>query len=73
MKRISIKTESINLDQFLKWSGVTMTGGEAKMLIQNGKVKVNRNVETHRSKKLFPGDIVEIDGETFYVTGGKQD
>ena len=72
MKKISIKTESINLDQFLKWSGVTMTGGEAKILIQNGAVKLNGVVETHRSKKILPGDVLEINGEIFQVTGGKQ-
>lgn len=70
MKKISIKTESIKLDQFLKWSGVAMTGGEAKVMIESGQVKVNGSPETHRSRKLFPGDVVDIDGEIFEVAGG---
>jgi len=49
-----------------------MTGGEAKILIQNGAVKLNGVVETHRSKKILPGDVLEINGEIFQVTGGKQ-
>lgn len=67
MKEVSIHTEAIQLDQFLKWARVAATGGEAKRLIQEGMVKVNGQVETARSRKLAPGTVVEINGEAFVV------
>lgn len=59
--------EVIKLDQFLKLAQVATTGGQAKMLIQTGRVKVNNEVETRRGRKLHPGDVVEVDGETLVV------
>ena len=53
----------MKLDQFLKWSGVTDTGGQAKVLIQDGRVRVNGEVETRRGRKLVPGDRVEVSGK----------
>lgn len=67
MKEVKINTEQIQLDQFLKWSTAAATGGEAKLLIQSGQVKVNGQIETRRSVKLQPGAVVEIAGETFVV------
>lgn len=60
--------DSIRLDHFLQMCGV-QTGGQAKMLIQNGHVSVNGEVETRRRKKLFAGDVVSIDDEEFEVAG----
>jgi ribosome-associated protein len=60
---------SIKLDQFLKWVGVVQTGGEAKLLIQDGRVKVNGAVETRRGRKLVEGDRVTVLGESFVVGG----
>ncbi len=57
---------SIRLDQFLQLCGVP-TGGQAKLLIQGGQVSLNGEIETRRRKKLLPGDIVQIDSETFEV------
>jgi len=57
----------IRLDQFLKMSAISGSGGQAKFLIQNGEVKVNGEVETRRRRKLIPGDIIEIGGEKFAV------
>jgi ribosome-associated protein len=59
---------SIRLDQFLKWQGMVGTGGQAKLMIQGGEVQVNGQVETHRSRKLVPGDRVTVEGETVEVT-----
>lgn len=67
MKEVKINTEQIQLDQFLKWSTVAATGGEAKLLIQSGQVKVNGEIETRRSVKLQPGMVVEVAGETYVV------
>lgn len=63
MKDIKIKTKNIQLDQFLKWSNLVTSGGEAKNLIQTEKVWVNGEIETHRSHLLKTGDIVQIIGD----------
>ncbi|MEZ6048456.1 MAG: RNA-binding S4 domain-containing protein [Planctomycetaceae bacterium] len=47
----SVEPESIQLDQFLKLTGVAATGGQAKVLIQSGEVLLNNEVETRRRKK----------------------
>lgn len=52
--------EPLCLDQFLKLQGAVGTGGEAKVMIQSGEVKLNGKVETRRRKKLQLGDVVEI-------------
>lgn len=59
--------DTIKLDQFLKWVGVAPTGGQAKLMIQDGEVLVNGIVETRRGKKLVTGDRVTVGSETFIV------
>ncbi len=61
------KTPTIKLDQFLKWMGIAATGGEAKIMIQNGEVQVNGTTETRRSRQLVSGDFVMVGGETYNV------
>ena len=48
----------MKLDQFLKWNNIVASGGEAKMLINSGLVKVNGEIEKRRGRKLNEGDIV---------------
>lgn len=57
----------IKLDQFLKWQAIAGSGGQAKVLIQTGQVKVNGELETRRGRKLFPGDTVTIVDQTVTV------
>jgi ribosome-associated protein len=57
----------ITLDQFLKQSGIVGSGGQAKVLIQEGEVRLNGIVETRRGKKLAPGDVIEIGDERLQV------
>ena len=64
---IKIETPFIRLDALLKFAGAVETGGEAKLLIQDGEVRVNGEVCTMRGKKLRPGDRAELDGQTFVV------
>ncbi|MEQ8962800.1 MAG: RNA-binding S4 domain-containing protein [Coleofasciculus sp. C2-GNP5-27] len=59
--------QTIKLDQFLKWVGVASTGGEAKLMIQDGDVTVNGIIETRRGRKLVAGDLVSVQGETYQV------
>lgn len=65
---VHIKTESINLDALLKWAGLVMTGGEAKMSVQQGLVRVNGVTETRRSRKIVAGDKVSFAGMLIEVT-----
>ncbi len=58
---INITTDFIKLDQLLKFSGMTDTGGLAKEIIQEGLVKVNGEVCTIRGKKLRLGDTVTVE------------
>ncbi|OPZ94839.1 MAG: ribosome-associated protein [Firmicutes bacterium ADurb.Bin419] len=67
MKTISINTEYIKLDQFIKWADVVSTGAEAKILIYDGCVKVNGETELRRGKKLRKGDTIEVDGDKFVI------
>ena len=60
METITITTEYIKLQDLLKLAGVVYTGGEAKVLIQEGAVTVNGAVCTQRGKKLCPGDTVRL-------------
>ena len=53
----------MTLGQALKASSIAGTGGEAKILIQEGMVAVNGEVETRRGRKLSSGDVVEVEGE----------
>lgn len=62
MEMITITTEYIKLQELLKLAAITATGGEAKLLIQDGEVLVNGEVCTMRGKKLRPGDVVEALG-----------
>ena len=62
MPEIKITTEFIKLDALLKFVSMVGSGGEAKMLIQDGQVLVNGEVCTMRGKKIRPGDTVKIIG-----------
>lgn len=70
MNTIEITTEYIKLQDILKLAGLTYTGGEAKVMVQEGLVKVNGEVCTMRGKKIRPGDRVEFEGTTLEVRYG---
>ena len=59
---------SLRLDHFVKLNFGSETGGQAKLMIQNGEVKVNGEVETRRRRKLIVGDVVEVGGRKIPVT-----
>jgi ribosome-associated protein len=58
---------TIKLDQFLKWVGAAQTGGEAKLMIQCGEVKVNGTIDTRRGRKLVAGDSVMVKEQLYRV------
>ena len=63
MSEIKITTEFIKLDALLKFAGLADTGGEAKILIQQGQVLVNGEVCTMRGKKIRTGDCISVAGK----------
>lgn len=67
MENIEITTEYIKLQDLLKFAAAVQTGGEAKVVIQEGGVTVNGEVCTMRSRKIRPGDDVCFDGQHYAV------
>lgn len=66
-KKISVKEYFIRLDSAMKLASLVSTGGHAKIVIQNGEVKVNGEICTQRGKKLHSGDKVEYNSNGFVI------
>ncbi len=66
-KKIEISTEFIRLDSFLKMCDAVQSGGHAKIVIQEGEVKVNGEVCTQRGKKLRDGDKAEFERKIYEI------
>ena len=64
---IPVQTEFIRLDAFLKLANAVESGGQAKLAIQEGRVRVNGEVCLMRGKKLRPGDKVRHAGENYII------
>ena len=67
MEEIVLRDEFIKLGQAIKAAGIVESGVEAKIVIQDGEVKVNGVVETQRGKKLFGGEVVEYNGSSILI------
>ncbi len=67
MEKIHLREDFIKLGQALKAAGLVESGVEAKLVIQDGQVKVNGQAEVRRGKKLVAGDVVEFDGEIIKI------
>jgi len=68
MEQIYIKDEFIKLGQLLKLANLVESGAIAKEVIEEGLVKYNGEIEIRRGKKVYPGDVVEFNGESVTVT-----
>ena len=60
---VAIITEFITMDKLLKFSGVADTGGQAFLMVEDDIVKLNGKLVTEKRKKVFPGDVVNIDDQ----------
>ncbi len=67
MEVIKLRDEYIKLGQALKAAGIVDSGVIAKLVIQDGAVSVNGEVEYQRGKKLHAGDVVTVNGETIRI------
>lgn len=63
MRTVEINREPVELYKILKFEGLTSSGGEAKLLIGDGQVTVNGEIETRRSRKMVGGDVIGFRGE----------
>ena len=67
METITISTEFIRLQDLMKLANMVSSGGEAKVLIQDGQVEVNGEACLQRGKKLRPGDTVTFHGRNYAI------
>jgi ribosome-associated protein len=67
MRMVEITQEPVELYKILKFEGMVGSGGQAKMVIADGYVKVNGEFETQKRKKIVSGDMIEFDGETIRI------
>ena len=70
MRTVAISKEPVELYKILKFEGLVTTGGEAKLLIGDGQVTVNGEVETRKRRKIVGGDTIKFGGETLQVELG---
>ena len=66
----ALRGDHITLDALLKATGWAHSGGGAKVLIAEGQVRVNGEVDTRRGRKLRAGDVVELGGQRVQVQAG---
>ena len=72
MEQVTIKDEFIKLGQVLKLAGMVESGLEAKIVIQDGQVKVNGETDTRRGRKIVDGDVIFFEGKTVQVVSRKK-
>ena len=67
MEQIKLSEEYIKLGQALKAAGLVSSGVEAKIVIQDGLVSVDGEIDTRRGKKLYRGEVIEFDGQAVKI------
>jgi ribosome-associated protein len=67
LKEIILSKQPVELFKILKFEGIASSGGEAKMLIADGQVKVNGATEIRKRKQIVADDVIEFGGEQFIV------
>ena len=67
MEAIQISDDFIKLGQALKAADLVSSGVEAKIVVQDGQVEVNGEVDTRRGRKLVPGDVITFDGKSVKI------
>ena len=72
MQEIKLRDEFIKLGQALKAAGLVGSGVDAKLVIQDGLVKVNGEVDTRRGRKVYGGDVISYNGQDVKVLSGNE-
>ena len=68
MKDVVIRGEMVELVKLLKFEALVGSGGEAKIVIGEGLVKVNGVVETRKRRKLIAGDVVQFGDDRLRIS-----
>ncbi|MEM1154411.1 MAG: RNA-binding S4 domain-containing protein [Pseudomonadota bacterium] len=66
-REVFISHEPIELYKVLKFEGLVNSGGEAKVVISAGSVRVNGTIETRKRRKISDGDTIEFAGEALRI------
>lgn len=67
MEKVTISSEYITLGQFLKYVGIIDCGSYAKQFLLEEKVFINNEQDQRRGRKIYPGDIVEVNKKRYEV------
>ena len=67
MREVEITSDPVELYKILKFEGMVSSGGEAKLVIEQGQVLVNGQVETRKRKKITSGDVIEFSSEKISI------
>ena len=67
MREVIISREPVELYKILKFEGLAENGGSAKLIVSEGHVKVNGEVETRKRRKIVSGDSIEFQGEVLQI------
>jgi len=70
MNIVLITTEPVELYKILKFEGIVASGAEAKLIIADGQVSVNNEIETRKRRKIVSGDIIEYDDAKMQIQLG---
>lgn len=74
MRSIAIRGDFITLGQLLKFAGILQTGGEVKSFLAETSIQVNGEHDNRRGRKLYPGDIIKVEGhEALQLAAGDAD
>ncbi|NQY26411.1 MAG: RNA-binding S4 domain-containing protein [Piscirickettsiaceae bacterium] len=66
---VTLTQSPTELYKILKFEGLASSGAEAKIVISQGLVTVNGNVETQKRKKIVNGDVITFNGDTLHIIG----
>jgi ribosome-associated protein len=67
MRQVDITKEPVELFKILKFEGIVASGGQAKLVIGDGQVTVNGEVETRKRRKIMGGDIITFGDEELRI------
>jgi len=67
MREVEVTEDPVELYKILKFEGMVPSGGEAKLVVSEGLVKVNGKVETRKRKKIVSGDTIEFSGDKIKI------
>ena len=72
-EQVAITTEYISLDKLLKFAGIADTGGQAFMMVEDGIISLNGVQVQEKRRKIYPGDVVNIDNQLELTVVREQD